>query len=142
MQFHGILKQQLMCFSYKVHSYFVLLLPLLPLYSTFVVIENCACFLSTQNIYIATSVYYTLAVLFTLESGHLLFPFKQQLKPANDTSFNCNDSENTNLAPCIFFALIQVHLFSYPSTNLVLLPNCLEFVFKILLPAKLKPWVE
>ena len=40
-------------------------------------IENCACFLSTQNIYIATSVYYTLAVLFTLESGHLLFPFKQ-----------------------------------------------------------------
>ena len=83
-------------------SYFVLLLPLLPLYSTFVVIENCACFLSTQNIYIATSVYYTLAVLFTLESGHLLFPFKQQLKPANDTSFNCNDSENTNLAPCIF----------------------------------------
>ena len=124
MQFHGILKQQLMCFSYKVHSYFVLLLPLLPLYSTFVVIENCACFLSTQNIYIATSVYYTLAVLFTLESGHLLFPFKQQLKPANDTSFNCNDSENTNYT---------MHFFCIDSSTLVLIPfNQLSTIAKLL----------
>ena len=58
-------------------SYFVLLLPLLPLYSTFVVIENGACFFQVRKtftlLHLCTA---TLVVLFPSESGLLLFPFK------------------------------------------------------------------